>query len=43
MAPPSPQTSGRLIDMRSDTVTKPTDAMRQAAAEVCVVSIEETA
>ena len=43
MAPPSPRTSGRLIDMRSDTVTKPTDAMRQSAAEVCVVSIEKIA
>lgn len=34
MAPPTPRTSGRLIDMRSDTVTRPTDAMRKAAMEV---------
>lgn len=34
MAPPTPRTTGRLIDMRSDTVTRPTNAMRQAAMEV---------
>lgn len=35
MVPPSPRNSGRLLDFRSDTVTKPTDVMRQAAFEVC--------
>ena len=34
MAPPTPRNSGRLLDFRSDTVTRPTDAMRQAAFEV---------
>lgn len=33
MAPPTPRNSGRLLDFRSDTVTRPTDAMRQAAFE----------
>ena len=34
MAPPNPRNSARLLDFRSDTVTKPTPAMRQAAFEV---------
>ena len=34
MAPPDPRISGRLLDFRSDTVTRPTPAMRQAAFEV---------
>lgn len=34
MAPPNPCNSGRLLDFRSDTVTRPTPAMRQAAFEV---------
>lgn len=33
MAPPNPRNSGRLLDFRSDTVTRPTDSMRQAAFE----------
>ena len=39
MAPPSPRSSGRLIDMRSDTVTKPTDAMRQSASQVSTLFV----
>lgn len=34
MDPLHPRTSGRLLDFRSDTVTKPTGAMREAAFEV---------
>src|SRR6059036_2268088 len=30
---PCPETDGRLIDLRSDTVTKPTPAMRRAMAD----------
>lgn len=34
MAPPNPCNSGSLLDFRSDTVTRPTPTMRQAAFEV---------